>query len=690
MATTWRDYILQHFTEPVHRLTLVADPDGLLLEEELLAAIRARGFDLLPFDDVVAFRYTYEANYRQHWDDDRSTNLVVILRSPEATLQALPYDLLQSGRTLHFGLPELFPKLSYPVIKALAPAYFQPLYEAYQAYQGPEMGDQATKSFILKHVFGVMPELIKTPLDLLKLLLARHTRAERAPSNLDAWLLAKLNQNPRLAGWPLDKLLANAADFFALLQQQWLNFLAAQQSPDLLAIQEAGLDYVTDTTLPLADPEVRGYLNSLFVEGKLKPISLPEGWQVAEEWITIGIEQQPEVEGIRRFNHLQEQVKQTLPAATALYKDWLLFAERWAELVVLRHGYADHLAEPALNEYTNLQLDVESRFADWLLDRYHTLHNQPFHNGPVMGHHIPGYMAGYRRQHPGETRLALIVVDGLALDQWQIIHQVWSEQDQPWTIQAGGLFAWVPTLTSIARQAIFAGQPPQLFPESWQTTDKEARRWQQFWQEHELPAAAVGYVRNLGASAANLAPPNLPDDVDEILAEVALEPEALALIENPRVQVAGLVVNTVDNISHGMQLGTAGMHQQVRLWMTRHRYLTRLVTRLLAEDFTIFLTADHGNVWAQGIGRPNEGVLVEKRGQRARVYTDPAFLDLARQQMAEVIEWTNIGLPQHLSVLLAPKLNAFLDANDQAVCHGGIALEEVIVPFVQITRKDAL
>ena len=67
--------------------------------------------------------------------------------------------------------------------------------------------------------------------------------------------------------------------------------------------------------LPLADPEVRGHLNTLFLEGKLKPISLPEGWQVAEEWTTIGIEQQYEVEGVRRFNHLLQQLKQTIPAA---------------------------------------------------------------------------------------------------------------------------------------------------------------------------------------------------------------------------------------------------------------------------------------------------------------------------------------------------------------------------------------
>ena len=683
--TNWRDYVLQHFTEPSHRLTLVADPDGLLLEEEFLAVIRTRGFDLLPLEDVVTFRYTYEANYRQRWDDNNPTNFVVILHSPQASLQALPFDLLQSGRQLHFSLPELFPKLSYPVVRALDPAYLQPLYEAYGTYQGPGLGDQATKVFILKHVFGVDPDLIKTTLDLLKLLLSRHTRAQRVPMILDEVLKAKFRNNPILAESPLTEFLSSATDFFVFLQAQWLNFLAAQQPPEVLAVGENRTAYTTETALPLADSTVQIYLNTLFLEGKLKPIPLPEDWQTAQEWTKIGIIHQPEVEQVQRFDHLLQQLKQTLPTTDSLNKDWLQFAQRWAELTVLRHRYVDNLTESARDAYAQFHLTVESQFADWLLDRYHTLHNQPFHNGPVMGHHIPGYLAAYRRQQRDKVRIALIVVDGLALDQWQIVRQVWHEQTQPWRIQESTLFTWIPTLTSIARQAIFAGQPPQLFPESWQTTDKEAQRWQTFWQGQSLPVTAVGYARNLGTNVVQLhhSDPTAPD------VDTSLEPEALALIENPKMQAVGLVINTVDNISHGMQLGTAGMHQQVRLWMIQHHYLTRLVRKLLDENFTVFLTADHGNIWAQGIGRPNEGTLVETRGQRARIYTDPTFLDLARQQMPGALEWSNIGLPVGLQILLAPELNAFLNVGEQAVCHGGIALEEVIVPFVQITKNEA-
>jgi hypothetical protein len=56
---SWRDQILKEFIPKVARLTLVADPDGLLLEERILEEIRKRGFELIPFEDHVAFRYAY-------------------------------------------------------------------------------------------------------------------------------------------------------------------------------------------------------------------------------------------------------------------------------------------------------------------------------------------------------------------------------------------------------------------------------------------------------------------------------------------------------------------------------------------------------------------------------------------------------------------------------------------------------
>jgi len=677
----WRDYILQHFREPIHWLTLVADPDGLMLEEELLAAIRQNGFDLLPFEDPIAFRYAYESRYRQHWDDGLGTDLVVILRSSRTDLRLLPYDLLQSGRMLAFGLPDLFPKLSYPLVSDLDLVYLQPLYESYQRYTGSEMGDRASALFVLRHVFGIVPDLIRSPADLLRLLLSRHARGERVPPHLDTLLLEWLRRSHLFDSWPLEALWHSTTDFFAFLQERWTAYLAAQQPAGALA-REVGPAYAAGDLLPFDEPDVRAYVDTLFLEGKLKPVSLPEGWTV-EGWAKIGVEFDEQSFELQRFARLLEHVERELPSADAAHGDWMEFAVRWAELTVLRHRLACDLSTGVADQYRTLHLRVEQRFADWMVMRYHTLHSLPFLPVPAMVHRIPDCMAACRARHP-DYRLALVVVDGLALDQWLVIRDVWAEGPPAWSIQENTVFAWVPTLTPISRQAIFAGTAPQFFPDSWHTTEKEPSHWQRFWCERGLHPANVGYLRNLGVKELGPAGTILSRD------EAPLEGELEDLLANPQMQVVGLVLNTVDNIMHGMQLGTAGMHQQVQLWLTQYRYLTKLVSRLMEESFTVYLTSDHGNVWAQGIGRPSEGILVDTRGERARIYTDPAYLTLARQQSPTAIEWTNVGLPAQLQVLLAPQLDAFLNVGAHAVCHGGIALEEVIVPFVRISRNSIL
>ena len=117
--SNWRNQILREFTPNVARLTLVADPDGLLLEEGILAGIRERGFELIPFEDPIAFRYAYETKFRSRWDRGEQTELVVVLHSEARDLNCLPYDLLQAGRRLSFSLGEISPNLSYPVGAAL-------------------------------------------------------------------------------------------------------------------------------------------------------------------------------------------------------------------------------------------------------------------------------------------------------------------------------------------------------------------------------------------------------------------------------------------------------------------------------------------------------------------------------------------------------------------------------------------
>ena len=85
----------------VARLTLVADPDELLTEPGIIEGIREHGFELITFEDHVAFRYAYETRFRRQWDEGRDTHLVVVLRAARATMDEMPYDLLEMARREH-------------------------------------------------------------------------------------------------------------------------------------------------------------------------------------------------------------------------------------------------------------------------------------------------------------------------------------------------------------------------------------------------------------------------------------------------------------------------------------------------------------------------------------------------------------------------------------------------------------
>lgn len=169
--SSWRDAILNDFIPNVSKLTLVADPDSLLTEEKLVLKLRERGFDLTEFNDPVEFRYAYESKYRTIWDRGGHTDLVVILRLQDEELESLPYDLLQVGRKLSFKLGNIFPNLSYPVIERLDRSMLDALFDAQLKSLPDRMGDNATKDFILRHVFGIAAELISNDVELLRVLL---------------------------------------------------------------------------------------------------------------------------------------------------------------------------------------------------------------------------------------------------------------------------------------------------------------------------------------------------------------------------------------------------------------------------------------------------------------------------------------------------------------------------------------
>lgn len=665
--SSWRDQILKEFPPKVAPLTLVADPDGLLLEEGILEVVRKRGFELMPFEDHIAFRYAYESKFRSHWDRGEHMDQCVVLRSQASNLGGLPHDLLQAGRKLSFNLGDIFPNLSYPVIAAIDRGDLDALYEAQKRHAPGRLGDNATMEFVLRHVFEIAPELIKHPSDLLRVLLRRHYRGQSIPIVLDERFIQLLRQSAQFDDWPLETLVTDREAFFAFLQERWSIFLDREAAKGTNVVGEGKRSYSMTFTgpvdLPFDHDDIRVYIDNLFVEGLLHSVPHDHADALSKTWVGIGIRTAPVEDKSRRLDKLVESLQASIPADDAKYTEWFHFARGWAELVLLINEQPDSGVWEVNERVKSLQSQVDASFTAWLFNRYAGLVNLP-PMPPVMLHHLPRFLAR-QVEDDRHAKIALIVVDGLAMDQWLVVRTSLASLNPSFRFREQAVFAWLPSLTSVSRQAAFAGKAPIFFPNSIQTTDKERVLWAQFWADHGFKPNEVVYIKGLG---------------DGRLESVS---EALS---HPKARIAGLIVDKVDKIMHGMEMGTAGMHNQVGQW-AKQPYLNTLLNLLLDKGFRVYLTSDHGNIEAEGCGRPAEGAVADIRGERVRVYPDLALRGKVKERFPSALEWGPIGLPDDYLALLAPARQAFVQEKQRTVSHGGISVEELIVPLVQIERR---
>ncbi len=669
----WRDRILEKFLPNVARLTLVADPDSLLPEADISQEIQARGFEILSYEDAISFRFIYESRYRSQHQRKNLSYLVVLVHSQSSDLQLLPYDLLQeSDRTLSFGLRELFPKLSYVVLNALDRNLLDAVDEALIDQQPNNLNDIETQDFILRHVFRIAPESIKQDSDLLNCLLRLHYKEQHLPEVLSTRLIAILQQKSQFQGYPLETIVPDRSAFLKFLQENWSRFALQQilQSSTFVSTVDSSPSYgnFSVINLPFGHKDVWAYMDNLFREGYLKPVS-PQSLGFldfkprSEDWFRIGLYIDEISDQKYRFKKLLELIHETLPTVDAPYRDWFSFAYRWSELLVLwqQIGNAE---EPTLTSaFSNLQERIDTAFLDWVLERYNTLHYQsPAH--PAMLHHVAFFMARQVNLR-NKQKIALVLIDGLALDQWLIVRRELSQQKAQWQFQEEALFALIPTITSVSRQAAFAGKPPIGFPNSIHVTSKEPALWQQFWIDRGFTAQQIAYTSGLR---------------DQHHLERVEE-----LASHPAIRVLGLVVDKIDRISHSKESGTPGMHEQIRPWV-RQGFLTSLLDSLVENGFKVFITADHGNIAAVGIGRPSEGAAAEYRGERVRIYTESSLRTKVKEKFPAAIAWDSPTLPPNYLPLLAPNRQAFVTKGEEVVAHGGISMEELIVPFIQIRQ----
>src|SRR5262249_55238437 len=143
----------------------------------------------------------------------------------EHEFETLPADVLATAQRVSFHLKDIFPKLSYSVLCQVETVYFDALYRAQEQYVSQSLDEAQTRGFVLRHVFGIEPSVIKNAADLLRMLFQRHYKKLIIPLILDEFLEACLRKVQDFQSWPLDVILRNRAAFWEFLDERWPRFV---------------------------------------------------------------------------------------------------------------------------------------------------------------------------------------------------------------------------------------------------------------------------------------------------------------------------------------------------------------------------------------------------------------------------------------------------------------------------------
>jgi hypothetical protein len=658
----WVERILREFPTEILRLWIAVDPDDVLLDERVLAGLRGKGFAVVPFEDSVVFRAEYEERYRSDWDNkEGATGKALVLHLRETKANELPWDYLKQAREVSLGLADLFPKLSYAVVRQLDAEYLEPLFDAQHRHAPQPLAEAATKEFVLTHIFRLSPHLISGPEELWPTLLRLHRREHVLPQVLADHMAHVLGSSAAFHDMPISELLCAKSSFLRVVQAAWYRYLAEHGVTGRRIAESFHPSYLDRVNIPFGQQDVRDIIDSMFLDGTLHPLEVQTSSGNLPEWAHVGVVHDPSA----MRNLVLEGAKsllQALPTAEAPYRDWTHFSRRLGEVIARFHGLDAARAEDVQGSVLELQRAADARLLEWARKHYADLPSLPAAKGPVMVHHVPRYLA--MRREAGEDKIALLVFDGLAVDQWIQIRESAARQLRTVGFEENACFAWLPTLTSVSRQALFSGLKPREFPETIETTAQEPALWSRFWQDQGLRAQEVLYRKGIKRN----------DQLGDLEAAIA----------NPSIKIAGLVIDTVDEIVHGAVLGKRGIASQVATWC-ESGFVDRLFKLLLDHGFHVYLTADHGNVEAVGQGRPNQGLTPELRGERVRTYRSETLAEESAAANPNTCRMDIAGLPANFIPLFAGERTAFVPKGEQVVVHGGVSVEELIVPFVKVS-----
>lgn len=318
------------------------------------------------------------------------------------------------------------------------------------------------------------------------------------------------------------------------------------------------------------------------------------------------------------------------------FADWFEVAEIKAEIDVFAAEY-------------EIKIDtggVEEKFSEFIFGGYKKLSSIVSRESPVILSRVFDYVCSR------SEKFALIIFDGMSNFDWKII----SRDFDKIKFRKTNAFALLPTTTAISRQSLLSGKFPVQLIEP-RKLSKEKFEFVECAKKNNFHDAQIFYGRGYDA-----------------------DPKFSA-------KCAAIIINDIDDLVHAQKFGRAGMVRDLKFLTQKNRPLN-LIKNLLAKNFDVYITSDHGNTPCEGMGKLMKiGVEVETKSRRMIVlknFADKNSL-LAKYNL---IELPKNYLDENFDYLVCGAGFSFDAKGEQVMSHGGMTIDEVIVPFVEVKAVE--
>ena len=341
------------------------------------------------------------------------------------------------------------------------------------------------------------------------------------------------------------------------------------------------------------------------------------------------------------------------------------------------------------NIFRNQYKEANSHFSDYIQDQYldwmTEKNNRPiFSNNVLKKFLIPKVKKG--------KKTILIILDCLRLDQWKIISNCLNAY---FKIDVKHYLSLLPTTTYISRNAIFSGH----FPLELQT------KYPQIWDEMNKDSFSYNSYENF-LFKEQLLKSGIQDSPYYIKISNYKQGIKLSskLTQYKNINCIAIVINFIDILTHARLeskfikeiVPDESAHRDIiKAWFENSWLFESLKKISDWKDREVFITSDHGSTT---ISKPIT-IKADKNTTTGIRYKFGSSLNLDTKDAMIIKNPEKYNLPKaslNNNYLIAKNNNYFVYPNSQnkfinmyqnSFQHGGISMEEMIIPFVSLKAR---